>query len=115
MKHFSRVHVFDALHGLVNDVSLVNVFENVSLDHCVQVRLHVVKDQINVSVVFSSNYVLQLDNVVVAVQFLKENNFSEGSLSIRGILKSIEYLLESDYLLGLFVNCLPNYTICAFP
>ena len=46
------MHVLERLEELIDDVFLVNLFENVGANHSVQVRLHVVEGQINVAVVF---------------------------------------------------------------
>lgn len=48
------------------------------------------------------------------IEFLQENDFSEGSLSVSGILKCIKILLQGYNLVGFFVNGLPHNTISSF-
>ena len=64
------MHVLQALQHLVNNVLLVNVFKYVSPDNCVQISIHKVEHQINISIVLSPNYVLQSNYVLVPCQLL---------------------------------------------
>ena len=106
-----RVHVFQALEYLVDDILLVDVFENVGTDHCVQVSIHEVEDEVDVTIVLSSDYVLKTDYVLVAGQLLQEDNLSESTLRISCVLESIKILLDSHNLLCSLVNCLPDNAV----
>lgn len=105
------MHVFQALQHLVDDILLVDVLEDVSSDYRVQVSIHEIEDQVDVSVIFSSNYILEPNDVLVPGQLLQEDDLSEGSLRIRGVLECIEVFLESDDLLSSFVDSLPDNTV----
>ena len=59
------MHVLQALEYLIDDILLVDVFKDVSSDDCMQVRVHEVKDQVDVPVVFSSDHILQSDDVLM--------------------------------------------------
>ena len=64
------MHVFQAFEYLVDNVLLVDVFKDVGANHCVQVRVHEVKDEVDVAIVLSSDYVLKADDVFMSRQFL---------------------------------------------
>ncbi len=71
----------------------MNVFEDVSSDNSMQISIHEVKDKIYVSIVLSTYHILKSDDIFVAGELLKEDDFSESSLSISCILKCIKVLL----------------------
>jgi len=106
-----RMHVFQALEYLVDDILLVDIFENVGTDHCVQVSVHEVENKIDVAIVLSSDYVLKTDNVLVTGQLLQEDNLSESTLRISCVLESIKILLDRHNLLCSLVDCLPDNSI----
>jgi hypothetical protein len=76
-----------------------------------QIGIHEIEDQINVSVVLSTDNVLQADDILMARQLLQEDDFSESSLCVRCVLKGIEILLERDNVLRLLVDGLPHDTV----
>ena len=92
----------------------MNILKNVSSNNSMEVSVHEIKHQINVSIVFSPYNVLKSNDVFMPIQFLKENDLSESSLSISGILKGVKVFLKSHYFLRLLVYSLPNYTIRSF-
>jgi len=47
----------------------------------------------------------------MAVQLLQEDDFSESSLGVCGVLESIKVLLQSNNVFSLLVNSLPHNTI----
>ena len=89
----------------------MDVLKDVGADHCVKVGIHEIKHQVDVTVVFSTDYILKSDNVFMSRQFLQEDDLSEGALCISGILKCIKVFLESYDLFGSFVNGFPHNTV----
>lgn len=79
-----------------------------------QIRLHEVKDQVNISVILRADYIEQSNNVLVAIEFLKKHDFSKGALGICGVLERVERLLDSHHLSRLFVDSLPDNAVSAF-
>jgi hypothetical protein len=57
-----------------------------------EISLHVVKNAINIFVIFSTDYVKKSDYIFMAVQFLEEHYFTVCSLCIGSILECIENL-----------------------
>ena len=114
MQKIRRVHVFETLQALVNDVLLVDIFEDVRSNDGMQVSVHKVEDEIDIAIILGTNRVLQANNVLVTVQFLQKDYLSEGPLGIGGILECVEVLLECDNLLGTLVNGLPHDTVGTF-
>lgn len=111
MQQISRVHELETLQVLVDNVLLVDVFEDVGADHSMQVCVHEVEYQVDIAVIFSANYVLEANNVLMARQLLQENDLTEGTLGVSCVLEGIEVFLHCHDLLGAFINGLPNDTI----
>lgn len=66
VKNLSGVEVLKTLEQLVDDVLLVDGFQDVGSYDSVQVGVHEVEDQINVFVVLSPNGVLQSNDVFMS-------------------------------------------------
>ena len=70
MQHSSCVQVFQSLQELVHDILLMNFFKNVSTNHRVQIRVHELKHEVNISIIVSFEYVPELDDIFMIIQFL---------------------------------------------
>ena len=107
------MHVLQTFQDLVDYVLFVDVLEYISTNYCMKIRVHKVKDKVNVAVVLGADDVLQSNNVFVPGEFLQENNFSKSSLCVGRILKCVEILFERHNLFCPFVDCLPNDAVCS--
>ena len=105
------VHVLEALEHLVNDVLFVYVFEDVRANHRVQVGVHEVKDEVDVTVVLGADNVLQADDVFMAGELLQKDDLAEGALRVGCVLEGVEIFLKGNDLLGLLINGLPHNTV----
>lgn len=105
------MHVLQTFEDLINNILLMNVLKDVSSDNSVQIRVHEVENQVDVSVIFCTNDVLETDDVLVARQLLKENNFTEGTLGVCCVLKGIKIFLKSHNFFSSLVNGFPNNTV----
>ncbi len=108
------MHELKTLEQLVNYVPLMNVFQDVSSDHSMQVCVHVIKNEIDVPVVLRPDHIQKPYNVLMAVQLLQENNLPERALGIRCVLESVEVFLECHDLLRFFVDGLPDDAVSSF-
>ena len=108
MEKVGRVHVLQALEALIHDVLLVDVLEDVSSDNSMEIGIHEIEHQIDVAIVFSTDNILQSNDVLVTNQLLQEDDFTEGTLCISCILESIKVLLYGHNLLGSLVDSLPD-------
>ena len=104
------MHVLQALQVLVDNVLLVNVFENVGADHGMQVCIHEVEHEVDITVILCANNILEADNVFVA-HLLQKDDLAESTLRVSRVLEGVEVFLESDNLLCAFVDSLPDDTI----
>ena len=86
------MHVLQALEDLVHNILLVDVFEDVGSDNGMEIGIHEVKDEVDVSVVFRPDDILEPNDVFVASQFLQKDDLSECALGVCGVLKCIEVL-----------------------
>ena len=114
MQQIGGVQILEALEILVDYILLVDVFQDVSPNHSVQVRVHEVEHQVDVAIIFSSNYILQPDYVLMAGQLLKENDLAECSLGVSCVLEGVEVFLERNDFFGTFVDSLPDNTVRTF-
>jgi len=64
------MHVFQALKHLIDDVLLMNVFQDIRSNDSVQISVHKIEYQIDISVVFCSDHILKSNNVLVAGELL---------------------------------------------
>lgn len=67
MEQVGGVHIFQTFDGLVNDVLLVDVLENVCSDNGVQICVHEVEYEVNIPIVLGPDYILESNDVFVAV------------------------------------------------
>ena len=63
------VEVFQGLQQLVDDVLVVHVLQQIRPDHGVEIRLHVLEDEVDVQIVLRADHVAQRDHVHVAPEF----------------------------------------------
>ena len=114
MDDVDGVDVLECAQQLPGDVLDVDVFADVSSDHCVQVRVHELEHQVQVYVILRLFHRDQLDDVVVGAQLLQEHDFSESALSISRVREGSKDLFESDSFSVFLFNGLPHYSIGAF-
>lgn len=105
------MHVLKTFKDLVDDVLLVDIFEDVGTDDSVKISVHEVEDEVNVTIVFSADYVLKANNVLVTSQLLQEDDLAERALRVSGVLESVEVLFKGDNLFGALVDGLPHDTV----
>ena len=74
------VHELERLEQLVHDVLLVDLLQDVGANHRVQVRLHVLEDEIDVPVVLRLQHVQKPNDVFVVVHLLQEHDLAERAL-----------------------------------
>ena len=113
MEEIGGVHEFEAFQDLVDDILFVDVLQDVSSDYSMQVCVHEVKYQVDVSVIFGPDHVLKPNDILMTVELLQKDDLSECSLGVCRILKSVKVLLQSHYLLGFLIDSFPNNTICS--
>mmetsp|Transcript_35640 Transcript_35640/g.57417 ORF Transcript_35640/g.57417 Transcript_35640/m.57417 type:complete len:443 (+) Transcript_35640:359-1687(+) len=111
VQHLSRMHELERLEELIDDVLLVNLLQDVGTDYRMQIRLHVVADEVNVLIIVGLEHIQQPYDVFVAVEFLQEHDLAESSLRIGGVLEGVEALLQGNNLASLFVDGFPDDTV----
>ena len=105
----------ERLKALVHDVLLVDLLQDVGADDRVQVRLHVLEDQVDVAVIVRFEHVLELHDVLVVAHLLQEDDLAEGALGVRRVLKRVKDLLQRHHILRLLIVRLPHDAIRALP
>ena len=89
----------------------MDILEDVGPDDSMQVSIHEIEHEVDITIVFGSNHVLQSDYILMTRQLLQKDNLAEGPLGIRSILESVEVLLQSNDLLRPLINGLPDDTV----
>ena len=100
----TRVHELECTQNLVNDVLLVDILQDVSLDHVVQVRIHVLEHEVDIAVILSTNDIQKPYNIQVVMQLLEKHDLTERSLSVRSILECIKNLLQCHTIARLAIH-----------
>ena len=60
------VHVLQTFKHLVDDILLVDVFQDVGSDNCMKVCVHEVEHEVDVFVILCSDHVLQSNDIFMA-------------------------------------------------
>ena len=68
------------------------------------------KYKVNITAIFGNENLMEFDDVFM-FDFFKDGNFSESSLSIGGMLESLEYFFEGVGFFGGFINDFPDMTV----
>ena len=113
MEQLGGVHVFERLEHLPRHVLLVNVLQHVATDRREQVRLHALKDKVEVAVVVGLEHAEERDNVLVALHLLQEHDLAERALRVCRVLECIKDLLQCNRLAAPPVDGTPHDTVSA--
>ena len=65
MDEIGAVQILERFRNLIDDVLLVLLLQDVLANDAVQIDLHVLEDEVDVSIVLSSDDVVQFDYVIV--------------------------------------------------
>lgn len=112
MDEAGGVEVEEGFCHLVEDVFSVSFGEDVFADESEEIDVHVFEDEVDVSVIFGANHLLQFDYVGVC-QFHEEHYFAIGSLCVCGVIESVKIFLECFDLSGFFIGHLPDVAVGA--
>ena len=104
--------VFHAFDDLIENVSIVNVLQYFLSNRIVEIRFDKFENQIQIFVILSLEYVMELDDIIV-FELRKEHDFAVGTLSVSGVLESIENLFKRKYLSSFFIWDLPDVSVGA--
>ena len=70
----------------------MDIFKDICTNDGVKVGVHEVENEVDISIIFSTNNILQSNDVFMAIQFLQKHNLSESPLCIGGILERVKIL-----------------------
>ena len=90
MDDICRMQVLHALKYLIHDEPVVDVLEDLLTDGVVEIGFHILKDQIEVFVIFCADDVQQFDDIVV-VELMQVAYLSVGALRVDRVLEGVEY------------------------
>jgi len=76
-----------------------------------KIGFHEVKYEVEILVVVGSDDVSKTDDILVAIEVLKEHDFSVGSLGVGDIVESIKYFFEGNDLFVFLVHGFPDDTV----
>lgn len=106
MNQLSGVQIVYRFGDLIDYVSLMLLLQNILSDQSVQVDIHELKNKVNVTLILRFDYFLQ-GNDIRMFYFIEEHHLPIGSLSVGGILESIEVLFQGMDRFIFFINNFP--------
>ena len=98
------------LSHLVNYVTFVLFLEYVLPNQCVQIDVHKLEHEINVSFVLGFDYFLQRDYVRV-LDFVEEHHLAVGALGVCWVLEGIEIFFQGVDSFVFFVDNFPHDSV----
>lgn len=110
MDDVCRVQVLHPLEDLIHDELVMDVLENLLPDGVVEVCFHVLKNKIKVFVIFSTDNVQQLDDIVV-VELMQVAYLAVGALCVDGVLEGVEYFFKRQCSICFAVCHLPDMAV----
>lgn len=110
MDDVCRVQVLHPLEDLIHDELVMDVLENLLPDGVVEVCFHVLKNKIKVFVIFSTDNVQQLDDIVV-VELMQVAYLAIGALCVDGVLEGVEYFFKRQCSICFAVCHLPDMAV----
>ena len=78
-----------------------------------QIRLHELKNQVDITVVVRLEHIRQRDDVLVPLHLLQEHDLAKGPLRVGSVLEGVEDLLQRDNLLCPLVHRPPHDAVGA--
>ena len=115
MQQVGRVHVLETFQALVDNVLLVDIFEDIGANNSMKVRIHEVKNQVDVAVILRPDHVLQTNDVLVPGQFLEKDDLTEGALGVCCVLERIKVLFQRHDFFRPLINRLPHNAVSSLP
>lgn len=77
-----------------------------------KIRLHELEDKVEILIIFSSDDLVQFDDVGV-IELLQESDLAKGALCVGGVLEGIEDLFECEGISWFFICNFPDVAIGA--
>lgn len=93
MDELSCMQIMNGLGCLIDYVTFVLISKHILADESVQIDVHELEQDVNISLICRTDHLLQLYNVRV-LEFLKKHNLSVSSLGICGILEGIKIFFK---------------------
>ena len=113
MQQVGRMQVVKSEQQLIDNILLMDLLECSFVDGVIDIRVHELEDQVNVSFRHRGHNLEQLDNVGV-LYLLEDGDFPEGALRICRMLEGFKHLLQRKGLASPVVSCyFPHVAISA--
>lgn len=90
MNNVGFMQILNSLDQLIDNVTIVKIFEDFLADSIVEICFHEFEYQVQIFIVLGSNDSVKFDDVFV-INLVEKDDFAVGTLSISGVLKGIEY------------------------
>ena len=110
MYNFATMKIFESFGDLINDIPNVDVFEDIFRDNIVEICLHKLKNEINISVVFCLYCIVYFYDVAM-IDLPQYFNLSVGPLRVCGVLEGVKYFFKCVYFFSVFFLDLPNVPV----
>ena len=110
MKDASSVKKFKGFGDLKDNVLAMNFIQDTVLDGSEEIAFDILKDQIEIEIVFGFDDIDEFDDVGV-LDFFEDGDFPEGPLGVDIVLKGEENFFESKNLVILFAFDFPDVSV----
>ena len=111
VEELGRVKVLESLEQLPGDVLLVNISEDACSYHSMEVCLHMVKGEVDVSIILSLDDMLKTNDILVAAEQLQVHDFPEGPLGVHAVSEGVEALLQGHHGSGPLLDGFPHHSV----
>jgi hypothetical protein len=108
----SRMQVVQCFGHLIEDKLPMSFGQDILPDECEEVDVHMFEDEVDISIILSSDDFFQFDDVGVG-EFHQEHDFSVGALRVGRVIEGIEIFLEGFDPTGFLVGYLPDVSVGA--
>ncbi len=90
MDNVGLMQILNSFYQLINNITIVKIFEYFLTDGIVKICLHELENKVQIFVVLWSNDSVEFDDVLV-IYLMEEDNFTVSTLGISRMLKGVKY------------------------
>ena len=112
MNDVSLMKILNAFDELMDNVTIVKIFEYFLSNGVVEIGFHELKNKVQIFIIFGLDDSMQFDNILV-INLMQEDNFAIGALGVCGVLEGIEYFFECEEFAGFDLVDFPDVTVGA--
>jgi len=87
-----RMQIIESNEKLIDDVFSVHFLESTLIDGVIEIRVHILEDQINIPTWLRRQYLVQFDDIWM-FQLFQDRNLAKSALGVSAMLERFEHFL----------------------